>query len=154
MPRPCKRRRICAAPSCGCFGPKGDGGERQPEVIMTLDEYESIRLIDFLGLTQEQSAERMDVARTTVQAIYAGAREKLAECLILGKELQIKGGDYVLCDGGAAGGDAPCCGVREGDIPCRCGEGKGAPHGSCRRRAGENRKKKAQNTRGNEEKNE
>lgn len=102
MPRPCKRRRICAEPACECFGPKETAAAGQQAVIMTLDEFESIRLIDFKGLTQEQCAEQMNVARTTVQAIYTAARSKLAECLVLGKELNIRGGDYVLCNGNEA----------------------------------------------------
>lgn len=107
MPRPCKQRRICALPSCGRFGPRDGGRARLEKIIMTLDEYESIRLIDLLGMTQEQCAAQMNVARTTAQAIYNSARSKLAECLVHGKELHIAGGDYVLCDGGDQGCGCP-----------------------------------------------
>ena len=96
MPRPCKRRRVCSEPSCIQFGPR-DGRTCKEAVLMELDEYECIRLIDLEGLTQEQCAAQMDVARTTVQAIYSSARGKLAECLVKGKELQILGGNYTLC---------------------------------------------------------
>lgn len=89
-------------PGCSRFGPKG-GRENGTQIIeMTVDEFESIRLIDLEGLTQEQCAERMNVARTTAQAIYNSARTKLAECLVNEKELRIEGGDYVLCDGDGA----------------------------------------------------
>lgn len=104
MPRPCKARRICALPGCCRFGPAEPCAERET-VTMTLDEYEAVRLIDLVGLTQEACAERMDIARTTVQAVYAGARRKLAECLVQGRELRIEGGNCVVCDG-----NAPCCG--------------------------------------------
>ena len=90
MPRPCKRRRVCAMPGCGRFGPVE--GNTEQRVIMSVDEFEAIRLIDYEGLTQEACAERMEVARTTAQAIYAAARSKLAECLVAGKELVIEGG--------------------------------------------------------------
>ncbi|MEG1430073.1 MAG: DUF134 domain-containing protein [Oscillospiraceae bacterium] len=100
MSRPCKRRRICALPNCQSFGPKGGNPVRQI-IVMTLDEFESVRLIDLEGMTQEQCALRMNVARTTAQAIYNSARVKLAECLVDGKELNIAGGDYILCDGDA-----------------------------------------------------
>lgn len=109
MPRPCKRRRICAMPGCGRFGPRGGCGRGR--VVMTLDEFESIRLIDLEGMTQEQCAAQMQVARTTAQAVYGAARRKLAECLVRGSELLIAGGDYELC-----GGAAPDCPGR-----CRCG---------------------------------
>ena len=78
MPRPCKRRRICGHPSCGRFGPADSPCDR-PDVIMGLDEFEAIRLIDLEGLRQEQCAAQMNVARTTVQAIYGTARRKLAQ---------------------------------------------------------------------------
>ncbi|SET34100.1 Protein of unknown function DUF134 [Natronincola peptidivorans] len=70
------------------------------EIIMTVEEYEAIRLIDLEGLTQEECAERMSVARTTVQRIYNDARKKLAEALVNGKILKIQGGDYKLCEEG------------------------------------------------------
>lgn len=111
MPRPCKRRRICAMPGCGRFGPKDRTGAEHPVVTMTLDEYESVRLIDLLGMTQEQCAQQMNVARTTAQTIYNSARVKLAECLVNQKELKIEGGDYVLCD--------------EKTEECGCGHGCG-----------------------------
>lgn len=98
MPRPCKRRRVCAAPVCVRFGPRGQGlPDNGGTVVMALDEFECIRLIDLEGLTQEQCAAQMDVARTTVQAIYSSARTKLAQCLVNGQELQIAGGNYSLC---------------------------------------------------------
>lgn len=66
---------------------------------MTVDEFETIRLIDLNNLTQEECAERMNVARTTVQTIYGNARKKLAEALVNARNLCIEGGDYVFCDG-------------------------------------------------------
>lgn len=98
MSRPCKRRRICAEPECISFAPADKEGVQRERVNMTLDEYEAIRLIDLLGYTQEECALQMNVSRTTAQAIYSSARKKSAECLVMGKELIIDGGDYVICD--------------------------------------------------------
>lgn len=109
MPRPCKRRRVCAMPGCGRFGPVPPEAEERPAVLMTVDEFETIRLIDLEGMTQEQCAVRMNVARTTVQAIYNSARFKLAASLVNGRELSIGGGEFDLCPGSAAGCGCPRC---------------------------------------------
>ncbi|MEG2378247.1 MAG: DUF134 domain-containing protein [Clostridia bacterium] len=106
MARPCKRRSICAMPRCARFGPQNEVLAERQIIIMTLDEFEAIRLIDLQGMTQEQCAALMNVARTTAQAIYNSARTKLAECIVNEKDLHIEGGNYVLCDGGA--GKAVC----------------------------------------------
>lgn len=98
MPRPSKKRRICSEPPCNCFTPKYSSVHLLESVIMTIDEYQTILLIDYQNITQEQCAVRMDVARTTVQAIYSSARAKISECLVKGKELHIEGGNYFLCN--------------------------------------------------------
>lgn len=93
-------------PQCVGFGP-----EEHPEgtVEMTLDEFETIRLIDLEKITQQECAQRMNVARTTVQSIYDSARYKLALSLVDEKKLVIKGGNYMLCNGAAPGCSDPCC---------------------------------------------
>ena len=68
--------------------------------MMSIDEYESIRLIDYEGLTQEECAKSMDVARTTVTSIYDSARKKLAQLLVEGKTLCISGGAYRISSDG------------------------------------------------------
>ena len=100
MPRPQRRRRICSEPEHVCFEPQGYA--QAEEIVLTVDEYETIRLMDHEGLSQEQCAGRMDVARTTVTGIYESARRKLADALVNGKRIVIAGGSYRLCDGANA----------------------------------------------------
>ncbi len=94
MPRPEKLRRICTMPDYCQFGPLGICNKEN--IIMSLDEYETIRLMDFLGMQQEQCAQRLGVARTTAQAIYRRARKKMATALVQGQHLYIKGGQYKI----------------------------------------------------------
>ena len=94
MPRTPRCRRIQAFPDYWSFAPE-DGGQAET-ITMTLDEYECIRLMDREKLTQEQCAQRMGIARTTVTGIYDSARSKLAEALVDGKTLRIGGGSYQL----------------------------------------------------------
>lgn len=103
MPRPRKRRRVCCLPDSNYFGPLDSPANKEHTVNMTVDEYETIRLIDLNRFTQEECAEQMNVARTTVQGIYDEARKKLADSLINGKVLLIEGGEYQLCDGTGKG---------------------------------------------------
>ncbi len=98
MPRPTKHRRVCHFPQTLEFCPV-QGAEGKESVIVTVDEYEAIRLIDKEALSQEQCAAHMQVSRTTVQQIYANARKKLAIALVDSRPIRIDGGDYQLCDG-------------------------------------------------------
>ncbi|MDI9509963.1 MAG: DUF134 domain-containing protein [Clostridiales bacterium] len=98
MSRPIKWRKVCGLPESNKFGPLDLSIEERDYVNMTVDEYETIRLIDLEGFTQEECAKQMNVGRTTVQGIYVEARRKLAQSLIDGKVLVIEGGEYRLCD--------------------------------------------------------
>lgn len=106
MARPSRCRRICLEPEYDSFAPCGI---REPGlVILHVDEFEAIRLIDYEKKTHEQCARQMGISRTTVTEIYERARSKIADCLIGGKALRISGGNYKLCDGSAW----KCCGKK------------------------------------------
>mgnify|MGYP000260796356 FL=1 len=97
MARPQKCRRICNVPQTDSFRPEKHRGEIP--IIMTVDEYEVIRLVDLEEKTHEQCALQMDISRSTVQEIYENARRKLAACIVYGRKLVIAGGNYRVCDG-------------------------------------------------------
>jgi predicted DNA-binding protein (UPF0251 family) len=99
MPRPRKWRKVCCLPESNLFGSLNASNLDSEIITMTVEEYETIRLIDLEGFTQEECADQMNIARTTVQRIYNDARKKLSESLVNGKVLSIEGGDYKLCDG-------------------------------------------------------
>ena len=90
MPRPVRCRRIERLPVYRSFSP--DDAAAAEDVRMTVDEFETLRLLDDEGLTQEACAARMNIARTTVTAIYDSARRKIAQMIVHGKQLLITGG--------------------------------------------------------------
>lgn len=118
MPRPCKRRRICELPSCRRFVPDGETFKESEAVVMTIDEFETIRLLDHENMTQEECARQMNVARTTVQAIYTSARKKVATSLLEKRALQIAGGDFELCKVRSSCCEGGCCKGRCGTEKC------------------------------------
>ncbi len=97
MARPTKCRRVCYYPETLVFAPQNNA--QSTPVILTVDEFETVRLIDREGLSQEECSIQLGVGRTTVQKIYGIARKKIADALVLGLPLKIQGGDYHLCNG-------------------------------------------------------
>ncbi|MGI6096089.1 MAG: DUF134 domain-containing protein [Lachnospiraceae bacterium] len=97
MARPTKCRRVCHFPEFLEFSPT-DKVTGEP-IILTIDEFETIRLIDKEELSQEECGAQLGVGRTTAQNIYDRARKKIAEALVVGLPLKIEGGDYHLCNG-------------------------------------------------------
>ena len=114
MARPMKWRKVCCLPESNRFGPLDSTADAENHVNMTVDEYETIRLIDLEGFTQEECAKQMNIARSTVQGIYIEARKKLAESLVNGKVLSIEGGEYRLCEGLESGCGRGCHRHRHG----------------------------------------
>ena len=107
MSRPKKCRKVCSMPVVNMFSPAPLQEEIYVEpIVMTIDEYETIRLIDREGFSQNDCSKYMNVARTTVQQVYNSARKKIADALVLGIPLEIYGGDYIICD--------------RKELPCSC----------------------------------
>ena len=97
MPRPKKNREVCCLPESNMFGPIPARLAKNGVVVLSVDEYETIRLIDYEGMSQEECAISMNVARTTVQRMYVDARKKISECIVNGRLMKIEGGEYRLC---------------------------------------------------------
>lgn len=93
MPRKKRNRRIQVPPVIKGMSVYGVRGRKSNEVILRLEEYEAIRLLDYQGLTQEQAAVHMDVSRPTLTRIYEEARNKVATSFVEGRDLIFKGGD-------------------------------------------------------------
>lgn len=97
MPRKKRQRRLLAPPSVkgfSVFGPKN----RAQQVILFFEEYEAIKLLDYDNLTQEEASVCMDVSRPTLTRIYESARNKVAQAMVEGKDLIIRGGNFQFDD--------------------------------------------------------
>lgn len=90
MPRPCKRRRIRGRPNSSCFKPAGVKKIDLEEVILARDEFEALRLKDYLNLGQNECAERMQVSQPTFHRLLVSARNKIADVVVNGKVLKIE----------------------------------------------------------------
>jgi uncharacterized protein len=96
MSRPKCCRKIGGVPDINYYKPKGIPSSFLEEVVLTLDEFEAIRLADCEGLYQEQAANKMDISRQTFGRIIDSARGKIADALIHGKALKIEGGEVEI----------------------------------------------------------
>jgi uncharacterized protein len=114
MSRPQCCRRIAGRPIASVFHPAGVPVQGLVGIVLTLDEFEAIRLADLEGLYQEQAAERMSVSRPTFGRILAAAHRKVAEALAHGKTLKIEGGTIRMERLGSSRCECPRC-RRTGD---------------------------------------
>lgn len=96
MPRPKCCRKIGAMPGRSCYQPEGVASSSLDKVLLTLDEYEAIRLADLEGLYQEKAASRMNISRQTFGRIIKAAHRKVADVLVNGKVLRIAGGSVSM----------------------------------------------------------
>jgi uncharacterized protein len=95
MPRPIKQRFVSCSPRALTFKPAGVPLRDLDVVLLSFDELEALRLADLLGDSQEEGAAKMNVSRPTFGRILARSRKKVAGALVLGKGLEIGGGDVV-----------------------------------------------------------
>ncbi|MCK5155947.1 MAG: DUF134 domain-containing protein [Spirochaetales bacterium] len=92
MSRPKKERIVHQPPLFADFKPAGiPSSNLQPE-LLGLDEFEAIRLADYLGMDHNEAAEEMEISRPTFTRLIEAARKKMATFIIEGKHLQIEGG--------------------------------------------------------------
>ena len=96
MARPRQCRRVGSMPESNYFNPRGVPLSALEEVILTVDEFEAIRLADLEGSYQEQAAEKMNVSRQTFGRIIESAHKKVADALVKGKALKIEGGEFEM----------------------------------------------------------
>jgi predicted DNA-binding protein (UPF0251 family) len=66
------------------------------EVVLTMDEFEAVRLKDYEDMEQTQAAKKMGISQPTFQRLYESARKKIADALVNGKAIRIEGGPFTM----------------------------------------------------------
>lgn len=97
-PRPKRNRQLDEPPVVTGFIPRNGDYDPKDAVILYFEEYESIRLSDYEGLTQLNASKRLNVSRPTFTRIYDAARKKVAKAFVENKSISIEGGDVVFKD--------------------------------------------------------
>lgn len=81
-------------PAFTSFKPAGTFLRVPEETVLTVDEFEAVRLKDLEGLDQSECAEKMDISQPTFHRLVISARKKIADALTHGKSIKIEGGHY------------------------------------------------------------
>ena len=126
MARPIKCRYIWRNPNFVYFKPRAVPLASLREVILTVDEAETLRLKDLEKLEQTQAADKMNIHQSTFQRTLTRAREKISDAIINGKAIKIQGGNYKMpgLDGTGPLGQGPFTGRGRG-------QGFGMPPTKC-----------------------
>jgi predicted DNA-binding protein (UPF0251 family) len=122
MPRPRICRRVWFEPNVTYFKPAGIRMIDLEESILTVDEFEAIRLKDLEGLEQEECAKKMNISQPTFHRLILSARKKIADAIVNAKAIKIEGGNFKMMKSRIGRGQA----FRMGR-----GAGFGGPSASC-----------------------
>ena len=98
MPRPRRWRRVWFDPSVTYFKPAGVRRRDLKESVLGVDEFEAVRLKDMLGLGQKEAAEKMNISQPTFHRLVLGARKNIADAIVNGKSIRIRGGDFKMVE--------------------------------------------------------
>ena len=90
--RPKKTRWVKCSTAQRFFKPESKASSSKQIIILSLDEFEAVRLLDHEHLSQIQAAKQMRVHRSTVSRIISSARAKIAQALVDINTLKIEGG--------------------------------------------------------------
>ena len=93
MPRPKNNRIVHEPPIFTEFKPAGVPATGLKQVLLSLDEFEAMRLADFIGMSHEESADEMGISRSTFSRLIEKSRKKIAEFIFRGRLLTIDGGN-------------------------------------------------------------
>jgi predicted DNA-binding protein (UPF0251 family) len=94
MPGRRRCRRVGWEPAFTAFKPAEGSDAALDEAVLTVDEFEAVRLKDLEGHDQSECAAMMDISQPTFHRLVISARKKIADALTHGKTIKIEGGNY------------------------------------------------------------
>ncbi len=94
MPKPKKERLVRFPPPALLFRPIGIPSSHLGEVVLELDEYEALRLVDHEGMDHSRAADELGISRATCARILESAHRKIADAVVNGCAIRIEGGNY------------------------------------------------------------
>jgi len=95
MPRPRRLRWVQCEPDVVYFKPRGVPMRELEEVILTVDEFEAMRLKHYKKLDQLEACKQMNISQPTFHRILERAHEKVTRALHDGFGIRIEGGNYI-----------------------------------------------------------
>ena len=96
MPRPRRLRRVRSMPGIDYFKPAGVKATELHQIILTIDEYEAVKLKDFEKIEQTKAAKKMNISQPTFNRLLTSARKKISDAIVNGKAIKIEGGSYKM----------------------------------------------------------
>ena len=90
MTRPCKRRRIHGRPNAFYFKPAGIRMIELDEIVLSMPEFEAVRLSDLQEKSQEEAGIKMQISQSTLSRILRSGRKKIADAIVKGKAIKIE----------------------------------------------------------------
>ncbi|MFW9842755.1 MAG: DUF134 domain-containing protein, partial [Candidatus Thorarchaeota archaeon] len=82
MPRPKKRRCCRRFDADRIFKPQGIPMRDIETSVLSLDQFEALRLCDYEGMDQETAGARMGISRGTVQRLLYVARKAVVKAIL------------------------------------------------------------------------
>jgi len=93
MPRPPRNRKVCTPPKMTGFKPYGLNKCSSQPIILSYDEFEGLKYINYDNLQQGEAAAKMEISRPTFSRLYQSALKKIATAFVEGKTIEIEGGN-------------------------------------------------------------
>jgi len=83
------QRNICGKPDVLIFKPAGIKRHNLEEIVVEIDEYEAMRLVDIEDLTMQAGAEKMKISSATFNRLVKSVHRKIANAIVYGKVIRI-----------------------------------------------------------------